>query len=138
MKKHLLALFGLGLLLATASAYAQSIIVKANVPFDFVVNGKTLTAGEYRIGSMDSGGDVMSIRAEDRNATMLALLHSCGSLEASSRTKLVFHRYKDRYFLAQVWVKGDTSGRELAVSPLETELALDYPVEQVVLMAQAR
>ncbi len=38
MKNQLFALIGLGLLLATASAYAQTGVVKANVPFNFIVD----------------------------------------------------------------------------------------------------
>ena len=45
MKNQLFALIGLGLLLATASAYAQTGVVKANVPFDFIVNQTELPAG---------------------------------------------------------------------------------------------
>ena len=37
MKNQMFALIGLGLLLATASAYAQTGVVKANVPFNFIV-----------------------------------------------------------------------------------------------------
>ena len=49
MKKQLFALLGLGLLLATASAFAQTVALKANIPFSFIVTGKTLPAGEYTI-----------------------------------------------------------------------------------------
>ena len=47
MKKQLLALVGLGLLLATASASAQTVLLKANIPFNFIVNKAELPAGEY-------------------------------------------------------------------------------------------
>ena len=47
MKKQLFALVGLGLLLATASASAQIVRLKANIPFNFVLNKAELPAGEY-------------------------------------------------------------------------------------------
>jgi len=49
MKKQLFMLLGLGVLLATASAYAQTTNLKADVPFKFVVAGRTLPSGEYMI-----------------------------------------------------------------------------------------
>ncbi len=49
MKNQLFALIGLGLLLATASAYAQTGVVKANVPFNFIVDKTQIPAGEYLI-----------------------------------------------------------------------------------------
>ena len=54
MKNQLFALIGLGLLLATASAYAQTGVVKANVPFNFIVNKAELPAGQYTIQAVGS------------------------------------------------------------------------------------
>jgi hypothetical protein len=61
MKNQMFALIGLGLLLATVSANAQTDVAKANVPFDFVVTGKTLPAGEYTIQSVDMQEMVLSV-----------------------------------------------------------------------------
>ena len=54
MKKQLLALVGLGLLLATVSASAQTVPLKANIPFNFIVNKAELPAGEYTLKSLGS------------------------------------------------------------------------------------
>ena len=56
----------------------------------------------------------------------------------SEQSKLVFHRYGDRYFLAQIWMAGSNSGQELPKSPRETEAARDYTVQEVVLVAALR
>ena len=66
MKNQLFALIGLGLLLATASAYAQTGVVKANVPFNFIVNKTDLPAGEYMIQPVGSSGSAMAIQSQDR------------------------------------------------------------------------
>ena len=138
MKKQLLALLGLGLLLATVSAYAQTINVKANIPFNFVVDKSTLPAGEYTIQSLSLSEKALAIRSADQDAKAMVLSMSCRSLNPSEQTKLVFHRYEDRYFLAQIWVAGDNSGRELPKSRHETEVARDYPVQNVILVAALR
>ncbi len=65
MKNQLFALIGLGLLLATASAYAQTGVVKANVPFNFIVNKAELPAGQYTIQPVGSSASAMSIQSLD-------------------------------------------------------------------------
>jgi len=137
MKKQLFALLGLGLLLLGISAYAQTVNLKADVPFNFIVSGATLPAGEYTIQGLGDG-NAMSIRSSDNKEKRLAMSHRCESLKTAERTKLVFHRYGDRYFLAQIWVAGNNSGSELPKSPREVEVAQDYPVQQVVLFAALR
>ena len=56
MKNQLFALIGLGLLLATASAYAQTGVVKANIPFNFIVNKADLPAGAYTLQNLGARG----------------------------------------------------------------------------------
>ncbi len=61
MKKQLCVLLGLGLLLVGASASAQTVNMKVNVPFNFIVNGATLPSGEYNIQGLGTAGNAMSI-----------------------------------------------------------------------------
>ncbi len=138
MKKQLFAVLGLGLLLATVSAYAQTINMKVNVPFDFIVSGATLPSGEYTIRSMNQDGSALSIRDANQQAKSLVIANRCESLQPSEQTKLVFHRYGGRYFLAQIWAAGDNSGRELSKSAREAEVAKDYTMHKVVLVAGLR
>ena len=137
MKKHLSALLGLSLLLATASAFAQTISLKANIPFNFVVNGKTLPAGEYTVKTMGSER-TLSIRDSSQTATSLVLANACESMQPADRTKLVFHRYGDSYFLTKVWISGNTSGHEIPASKQEAELAARYSGPEVVAVAALR
>ena len=138
MKNQLFALIGLGLLLATASAYAQTGVVKANVPFNFIVNKTDLPAGEYMIQPVGLSGSAMAIQSQDRQVANLVLPHACQSTEAQTTSKLVFHRYGSQYFLAQIWTAGYEQGKELPKSSRETEVAQDYPVQNVVLAATLR
>ena len=138
MKKQLFALLGLGLLLATASAFAQTVALKANIPFNFIVTGKTLPAGEYTIQSVDMQGRVLSIRDLDLHSKSIVISNRCESQNASAQTKLVFHRYGDRYFLSQIWRAGRNSGYELPRSTREVEVEMDFTMQEVVLMAALR
>jgi len=138
MKKQLLVVLSLGLLLATASAYAQTAKISAKVPFDFTVNGKTLPAGEYVISRVDTNDKVLAITCRDEHVTMLAIPYEKETLNPAANTELVFNHRGSRYFLSQIWVSGSAAGREFAQGQLESELALDYPVEKVVLLAKAR
>ncbi len=138
MKNQLFALIGLGLLLATASAYAQTGVVKANVPFDFIVNQTELPAGQYTIQNMGATGGPMVIESRDLTLTKVALPNDCQANKVPEKTKLIFHRYGSQYFLAQVWVAGNDRGRELPSSRREAEVAMDYPAQDVVVVATLR
>jgi hypothetical protein len=139
MKNQLFALIGLGLLLATASAYAQTGVVKANVPFNFIVEKTQIPAGEYLIQNISQTGTAMSIESSDRKLVKVVLPNACESTQAPEKTKLVFHRYGDQYFLAQIWTEGNDRGRELPRTQRESEVAMSYPAAQdVVVVATLR
>lgn len=137
MKKTLL-LFAAALTLFMTAASAQTIHMNADIPFNFILNGATLPAGEYSVTSMDVRGQVLSISDLKSHHNNLIISNSCRSLKAATKTKLVFHRYGDRYFLKQIWVAGNDAGRELATSRREEEVAKDFSMQEVVLVAAQR
>jgi len=79
MKKQLFALVGLGLLLATASATAQTVPLKTNIPFNFIVNKTELPAGEYTLQSLGATGKVMLIQSTDRLIAKMVVPIACAS-----------------------------------------------------------
>jgi len=137
MKRKMLTLVGtLSLFVAAASAHAQTIKVKGTIPFDFIVNRAILPAGQYMIESLGSvDGRTLLIRSSDMKPKASVNAFSLQSLNTCERTKLVFHRYGDRYFLAEIWVAGNSSGHELPKSPREVEVAKDFTMQEVLLMA---
>ncbi len=138
MKNQLFAFIGLGLLLATASAYAQTGVVKANVPFNFIVSNTEIPAGQYTVESLGVSGTAMAIQSPDSKIVKMVLAQPCESLQKQTTTKLVFHRYGTQYFLAQIWSAGNNRGIELPRSGRESEVAMDYPAQSVVLVATLR
>jgi hypothetical protein len=138
MKNQLLALIGMGVLLATASAYAQTGLVKASIPFNFIVEKATLPAGQYSIHGLSAASRVMTIQSADHKFTKMVLPNSCESRDAAKTTRLVFHRYGDQYFLAEVWTEGKELGQEVARSTREAEVAASQPAMNVVVVATLR
>jgi hypothetical protein len=142
MKRQIASFLGVfGLLLVAACANAQSVNVKANVPFDFVVDNVTLPAGAYSIQSINdaSGASTLAIRDENGKVGRLMGSNPAEKLEAAATSHLLFHRYGDTYFLAQIWIQGEQQGRELRQTRRETEMAKNLrPSEDVIVLASLR
>jgi hypothetical protein len=138
MKKQLLILVSvLSLLLATGSAFAQSRSIKANVPFNFVINRTTMPAGAYTITSVGTG-ETLRVQGVDNKAIMLVNANYAQAGHASAKTKLVFRCYGDRYILSQIWTEGSDRGRQLPKAAAESELARDFTAHDVILVASLR
>jgi len=112
----------LALVLAAGSATAQSSIsLRADIPFEFTAAGKTMPAGEYSLRSL-APPEIVAISATDGGAQALLLTQGAASNTVSDQSKLLFRKYGDRYFLAEVWSAGSLSGQRLPVSKAEREL----------------
>jgi len=132
MRKQLLkALATISFLIAVAivpvhSAHGQTLAyrVRANIPFDFIVADKTLPAGEYYISRTRqySNDDVLTISTVDGRALAVRLTFGVQVLTPKKQGVLIFNRYGDQHFLAQVWVAGSSLGRVFTQSHSEREL----------------
>jgi hypothetical protein len=120
---RMFALFAL-LLVAVGSSLGQlpaSQGVKADVPFAFSAGNNMFPAGEYTV--MNSGAlGVLSIK-KTGGGSKFTVGNAAARSGPSDKTKLVFHRYGDRYMLSQIWVEGESRGIELPKTKLEKELA---------------
>jgi hypothetical protein len=137
MKKLNMAfLIGALALMLTALADSQGsgpTHMKANIPFDFTLGDTTFTSGQYDVSVNwqgvvwfhGSGGRVKAIYSQS--------VHSGRDAEYS---KLVFHHLGERYFLAQIWMRGDTSGREIPPRRVELEIMSRTRPETVDVMAR--
>jgi hypothetical protein len=113
-----------------------SLPLKANIPFEFMVAGKTLPAGEY-IVSPETTQSVLRIRNVDTNEGALVLTNSAETLDYSDQAKLVFHRYGNQYFLWEIWGPGTNVGYEVPKSKAEREASQTASVrrENVTILA---
>lgn len=141
-----------GLALASASvANGQSgKQVTVHVPFDFIVADKSLRSGQYQVNEANRAGDALAIRSIDGKESVMRLTSEIGSKAARDLdAKLVFHRYGNTYFLAQVWMAGSSTGRELPGTRQERAIARELkaiaayrgetkPVYEIVVIASTR
>jgi hypothetical protein len=135
-KKHAATLLILMLVGLTGLVNAQMSPLKAQIPFDFVANGKKLPAGECIIAVVTNGLTKLTIRSGKQ--AVLALPIAAEWPNASTETALVFHRYGDRYFLANIKRAG-AIGYALPVSRQENELRAQNVGEEVLtLLASAK
>jgi hypothetical protein len=126
------------LLLTAAAAFAQSsFMLKGKVPFDFQVDTVVMPAGEYIVQTGYSGGAI-SIHTPDHSKGVWILTNPLArNHRGRGEAKLCFKRYRDRYFLSQVWDDDGAYGRSLPPGRLEKELAASIrPATTNVVMAK--
>jgi hypothetical protein len=104
------------LLLAAASVVVQAQerpILRATVPFAFTVENTALPAGTYTVYVLAPYTMTIKVQSVDgRKAVMIAAIPTQDS-KVSNEVKLVFHRFGNEYFLAQVWQQGSNIHRDL-------------------------
>ena len=142
MKKRI---FAVASLVAFCSLGATQVVraqepVVADIPFAFSAGDAALPAGEYRVEKIGTNGAVLLIRCADPTAAALVTtMPAGGGINQQTKSRLVFHRYGNKYFLSQVWSAGTSSGRQLRKSAREKEAALSAKADtqsQVVLYAR--
>jgi len=126
------------LTVGTVSAQSEQIGV-INIPFNFIIGQKILPAGEYTIrpNRMDSK-TVWQVQGYDTQAAAFFLTIPVLAGETQEKTRLVFHKYGDQYFLSQIWTAGDNSGRELSMPRKEVELAKNTAERSKVSLTASR
>jgi hypothetical protein len=105
---------GLALAAAVVSAngQARSHRVTADIPFDFIVGDKILPSGKYTVREVTSNGEGLMIRSNDGKSSVIRLSNSVAEKSEERTARMVFHRYGQQYFLAEVW-SGEDYGRKL-------------------------
>jgi hypothetical protein len=131
MKKQIMrALLGLALAATlAASAFAQSgRRVTVHIPFDFVVAGKLLPAGDYSVRHISKDSEAaLLVQSEDGRRAALVFTNA-GSREPK-RAELRFRQRGETYFLAEVSIPGAVGTREIPRSKSEGKRTRDL-IEQ--------
>jgi hypothetical protein len=120
MKRSRVLGIAAALFVVLTPALAQIRVVRANIPFDFTVGTKTMPSGEYLI-SLNGAG--MLRVAQTNGAKVEGIIAAPVTGSENNAPRLLFHRYGDHSFLAEVWVGEMSVSHRLYASPAELELA---------------
>jgi hypothetical protein len=133
MKNLRYALVAFTVLFIATAAHAQTSRVAASIPFNFVVGDHDYPAGDYLFAN---NGVVLQITNTQNAAPKTMILSQpCEKLTAPTQTKVVFERMGGSYFLQQIWVAGESRGRELPKSKSELRLAQNHEKSDTVIVA---
>ena len=111
---------GLAMAAVVVPANGQvSTFVTADIPFDFIVADKRLPAGKYTVTEASSNG--LNIRGRDADSSAIRLTNAIAEKSKKRNARMVFHRYGQQYFLAEVW-SGESYGHQLLKCSKERHL----------------
>ncbi len=126
MKRNMFgAVTALVLALTVNVAFAQSKSATADVPFAFTVNDSAMAAGHYTITEVSDR--VLQIRDDDNNSVMVIAQRE--ESVKPQKSQLVFHKYGERYVLAEIWSDSAGHGGEgiqLPAGKMEQEMRAAY------------
>ena len=98
--------------------------VRADIPFDFMVGSKEFKAGEYTVARLQGNNSTSTLVIRSRVSDDMANFNIINVTDKSNTgARLVFHRYGNQYFLAQIFDGGGSQGAQLFKSKTEREAA---------------
>jgi hypothetical protein len=103
------------LITSVANVNAQSTQrFKVDVPFQFIVNGQTLTAGEYVIERTDPAKpNIVTLKSADSGIVRVIITQRVERDNPSTASSLIFIRREGKHYLFQVWNVGAMNGSEI-------------------------
>lgn len=112
------------LLFTAATLVAQTTpsqrLMSVNVPFAFAVEDHSLPAGEYLVLTVTPERSIRITSIDGKHSAIVSTLPNYSKVP-SANSRLVFHKYRDEYFLAQVW----TGGQNVARNPISSKRAME-------------
>ena len=107
--------------LATPLFAQHSTLLRIDVPFNFVAENQQVPAGTYTIQPILNGR--LLIRGADGKFVTTVLSLPTPLETTATASQVVFRHYGDDYFLAQLWMQGQNTGREVLKGRKESEVA---------------
>ena len=112
-----LMIVALALIVSVPMTQAQA--TRANVPFEFSLGHQLMPAGNYEISAVNE--KVLAMRNLDTMEARLLIASIHVQASQAPHAKLVFHKYDDQYFLAEIW-DGSELGIQIPESKREKEM----------------
>ena len=105
----------LSLIMCVVSVSAQSRHrFTVHVPFQFVLHGQTLTAGEYVIERTDPAKpNIVTLKRADGGVVRVIITQRVEREHPSTESSLIFIRRGERHYLFQVWNVGAMNGSQV-------------------------
>jgi hypothetical protein len=135
--KRLFAVMVIGCLLTlslagSARAQLPGTEIRASIPFDFVVRGKTLPAGDYTISRInDEPAGLLLRNVHEKREHVVFETEPVQGRRIPRKDVLVFNVYGNSYFLSEVITAGEQMGRELSPSREEKTLKREWAKNEV-------
>lgn len=104
----------------SADEYAR---LRVSVPFDFAVGTATLEAGEYIVTRVDARGTFLISGLDSRGRVFAFSRPVQAKFGQETSPMLIFNRYGNQYFLAQVWNGGQVDGHQFRKTAKERQAA---------------
>jgi hypothetical protein len=131
LKSKSLLLISLLTLLAAVSAYGQSDLLRAKIPFAFSAGGKQFPAGQYDI-SHASGALSFKIASQDgkNSAMVLILTRTAGAIHNTpADAHVVFDKVGETYTLSELWFPGADGYMLSTMKGQHEHRVVDIPVK---------
>lgn len=106
MKRWLILVALLGLV--AVSSYGQEVLLKVDIPFEFVAAGTTLPAGTYDVRRIDEGTLELQ-SAQMKKSVILPVLTRIGTIGGVHTPQLTFDTLDGKYTIESLWT-GDADG----------------------------
>jgi len=99
----------------TGAARAQSAhSFEVEIPFQFILEDRTLPAGKYLVGRIDPAKpNVLMLKNADARIVRLMLTQRVESESPSAVSTLIFMRRQEKLYLFQIWTGGAKDGRQI-------------------------
>lgn len=98
--------------MVAAPVFAQSGVMKANIPFEFTVENKQMPSGSYIFKPLTPGS--LLIQTEDGSTMQVTLTETIGGGNDYKAPAVIFEKDGDEYYLSTAWFGNEDVGREFA------------------------
>ena len=133
--RRMAAAIALVVALAAPTLFAQSVQLRATIPFDFYIADQLFPAGAYAIVPQ-ARGDVITL-LDPKGHTSFFMSKTQTKNGAINNSRLVFHRYGNTSVLASIYWEGYRQGRDVP-SKMEKQLAQNSGVSSVAVYLEKK
>ncbi len=108
-----------------SNAHAQIVgALEVNIPFQFHAGNAKLPPGKYIIRMLDDSDlTVMEIASADGTTSALFGVQQSDANSTPAKSELIFNKYGNRYFLAELFDEGNPSGSRVPKSRYEQKIS---------------